>query len=59
MARPLSISEEFEMLSEDQTEELPKCSACGESVMGKYNGFEIHKECWLEGKAEYEADRGK
>ena len=59
MIRPLSNEEELQMLSEDDIAELPRCSYCGEPVLGKYRKTSIHPKCWHEGKAEYDISRGK
>lgn len=57
MVRPLSNREEYDLMSDEEIEELPKCNWCGEGVVGKYKGSNMHPSCWAEGKAEYDIDR--
>ena len=57
MIGPLTDKEEWEMLTDEEIEALPKCQGCGEPVLGKYRNTQMHKICWQEGKAEY--DKGE
>lgn len=57
MVAPLTEREEWDMMSEEEIENLPKCSWCGEPVLRKFKNVYMHRNCWHEGKAEYDAER--
>ena len=60
MVGPLTDKEEQDMMSAEEWDECPDCSWCGEKVShpvrrGKHV-INMHKSCWLEGKAEHDAE---
>jgi len=52
MLRPLTASEQFDELSDDEIYDLHDCVYCGEKTIGKYKKQYIHAQCWRDGKSD-------